>query len=66
MYREAPKKGKVVYCPVCCQLGKPAHGVKREGKTSTGLSIAVCSACGPTLRVKKTKYLPGQGVLFPV
>lgn len=63
MYREAPKKGPVCFCPVCHQFGRPVPGATVEGKTKSGVLKRVCSQCGKLPNKKVTKYLPGQGVL---
>lgn len=67
MYQVKPKKGRVAYCPNCHQFGKLApraaiEGMTRESKTP----IALCVSCVPSRAVRKTKYLPGQGMLYTV
>lgn len=65
MPKQAPKKGAICYCPMCCQFGKPAPRVPVEGKTKRlGVPIMLCSICGKVPRAKETKYLPGQGTLY--
>jgi hypothetical protein len=63
MYRDCTGLKRIVFCPICHQFGSRARTSKFEGKTKlTETPIAVCGGCVPKKK-KKTKYLPGQGVL---
>jgi hypothetical protein len=62
-FRPRPSTGKVCYCPMCHQFGRPAPGVAVEGKARNGDPIMLCTSCGAVPAKRTHKDLPGQKLL---